>query len=184
MDEFLFKAITKKFKRDMSINLFSDQEIEQAHSFEAKDQKATITILVIGKNTTNTQHVPLMFYKIYDHKLLCEVIVPTRFPIGSEGRTNMEQCIIEDLQIFVTNIEQKCRQQIVYRLCFIPELDFCSKSVSLLLAYIAHRTKSCDAFKIQLEEIISRDRQHVLASWKKWLSDFSIAFDHHRPFNV
>jgi hypothetical protein len=178
MDEFLFNDIIKKFKRDIGINnLFREEEIEIAHSFEAKDQ-ATIVLLVIGKESTKTQqYIPLIFFKS-DECVLCGIVLP------SQERNNPTQRIQEELQSFALKLEKKCIQQIKYSVILIPELDFCSKSVSLLLAYIAHQTKSCDDLKNRLEEITSRERhENILAAWKKWLSEFTIYGPNRQIFN-
>jgi hypothetical protein len=109
---------------------------------------------------------------------LCGIVLP------SQERNNPTQRIQEELQSFALKLEKKCIQQIKYSVILIPELDFCSKSVSLLLAYIAHQTKSCDDLKNRLEEITSRERhENILAAWKKWLSEFTIYGPNRQIFN-
>jgi len=113
MDEFLFNDIIKKFKRDIGINnLFREEEIEIAHSFEAKDQ-ATIVLLVIGKESTKTQqYIPLIFFKS-DECVLCGIVLP------SQERNNPTQRIQEELQSFALKLEKKCIQQIKYSVILI-----------------------------------------------------------------
>lgn len=183
IDEFLFDIIIKQFKRKISMDYHVAKDIDGIPWVQVRE-KPIITIIGFAEDRTKLQYFPLIIYKSSDDSLSCIIIVQSHDCYNSESEENNELTIAaqNETNSFISTFSQKCvntQQQIQREIYFIPELNPCSRSVSLLVAYIAHHA-NYDDFHDQLNRVLTGD---VVLLWKKWLSEFLSAYGNvTRPF--
>ena len=182
IDDYLFDVIVKQLKRKIGMDYFVAKYIDEVQWFEVRDTPA-ITIIGFAENRMKLQYFPLIIYKSSDGNILCKIIVQTHdYDADSEENNELTLAAQKETDSFISSLNKKCihgQQQITREIHFIPELDTCSRSVSLLLAYIAHNVNYVD-FDVQLERVLTGN---VVMLWKKWLSEFLSAYGNvRRPF--